>query len=82
VLAQLVAQLIVAEAEGTGGQALIVTVSGQRILQELALESGDGLAEPHRAIRLGLDGTAFRPGSSRIAVEARRFMERWRRAER
>ena len=55
-LAQLVAQLIVAEAERVGGRLLIVAVSGQRILQELTLEVSDGLPEVQPAVRSGCDG--------------------------
>ena len=82
VFAQLVAQLIVAEAERAGGRPLIVAVSGQRILQELTLEGGDGLPEVHRAIRPWVYCAAFPPASSRLVVEAGPLMARGRRAKR
>ena len=44
-LAQLVAQLVVAQAEPGCGRALVVAAGGERILQQVALEGADRGAE-------------------------------------
>jgi hypothetical protein len=82
VLAQLAAQLIVAEAERARGRPLIVAVRGQGILQELTLEGGDRPPEIEPARRVRGDGAAVPPMSRPIIVEAGRLVGRWRRAER
>ena len=51
-LAQLVAQLVVAQAEPARGRALVVAAGGERVLQQVALEG----ARPRRGSRAAAAG--------------------------
>jgi hypothetical protein len=53
-------------------------MSGQRILQEMTLEIGDGLLKVQPAVRSGADGPAVQLRSSEI-VPARLLVPRGRR---